>query len=84
MRMLGLAVAIAFIASPVAAQAQTVPVDPGPIAKGRPILGTTQNLPSLDSEHPYDVGPGTASQLRRMSVRAAPSAPRSSTSGLPG
>ena len=66
MRMLGLAVAIAFIASPVAAQAQTVPVDPGPIAKGRPILGTTQNLPSLDSEHPYDVGPGTASQLRRI------------------
>ena len=66
MRMLGLAVAIAFIASPVAAQAQTVPVDPGLIAKGRPIVGTTQNLPSLDSEHPYDVGPGTASQLRRI------------------
>jgi phosphoglycolate phosphatase-like HAD superfamily hydrolase len=40
------------------AQAAVVPVDPGPIAAGRPILGTTQNLPPLGSTGTYDSGPG--------------------------
>ncbi|HPJ20635.1 MAG: hypothetical protein H6528_02305 [Actinobacteria bacterium] len=64
MRILGVAVTVALVASPVVAYAQTVPVDPGPIGKGKPIIGTTQNLPSLDSSDPYDAGPGFAPQLR--------------------
>jgi len=49
-------VIVAALAAP--AQAAVVPVDPGPIAAGRPILGTTQNLPPLGSTGTYDAGPG--------------------------
>jgi predicted secreted acid phosphatase len=66
MRILGVAVAMVMVSSPAVAYTQTVPVDPGPIAKGRPIVGTTQNLPSLDSSVPYDAGPGFAPQLRKI------------------
>ncbi len=59
-------VAACLLASPTVAHAAVVPVDPGPIGKGRPIVGTTQNLPSLDSDKPYDAGPGFAPQLRRI------------------
>jgi hypothetical protein len=65
-RIIGVALAVVLAASPVVANAQTVPVDPGPIGKGRPIVGTTQNLPSLNSSEPYDAGPGFAPQLRAI------------------
>lgn len=66
MRILGVAITLAVATSPVVAHAATVPVDPGPLGKGRPIVGTTQNLPSLDSSDPYDAGPGFAAQLRTI------------------
>lgn len=66
MRIIGVALAVVLAASPVVANAQTVPVDPGPIGKGRPIVGTTQNLPSLNSSEPYDAGPGFAPQLQEI------------------
>jgi acid phosphatase len=52
------------LASP--AQADVVPVDPGPIAANRPIDGTGVNLPALPtipSTLPYDAGDGFASSI---------------------
>ena len=66
MRICAIALAVGLALSPTIAAAQTVPVDPGAMGKGRPIMGTTQNLPSLDSADPYDAGPGFAPQLRRI------------------
>ena len=60
------ALALGLLVSPAVALAHTVPVDPGPVGKGRPIVGSTQNLPSLDANEPYDAGPGFAPQLRRI------------------
>ncbi len=66
MRICAIALVVGLALSPTIAAAQTVPVDPGAMGKGRPIMGTTQNLPSLDSADPYDAGPGFAPQLRRI------------------
>lgn len=41
----------------VPAQAIVVPVDPGPIAAGRPIWGSGQNLMSVNASEDYWVGP---------------------------
>ena len=68
MRICAIALAVGLALSPTIAAAQTVPVDPGAMGKGRPIMGTTQNLPSLDSADPYDAGPGFAPQLRSPSL----------------
>lgn len=46
-----------------AARASVVPVDPGPVAKGRPIWGTTQNLPSMGSTASYTAGPQNAATI---------------------
>ncbi len=61
-----LTAATALLLAATPASAAVVPVDPGPIANGRPIVGTTQNLPSLESAQPYDAGPGFAAQIRAM------------------
>lgn len=45
------------------AVAQVVPIYPGDIAAGRPIVGTTQNLPPLKATHTYDAGPNFASDI---------------------
>lgn len=47
----------------VPAQAIVVPVDPGPIAAGRPIWGSGQNLMSVNASEDYWVGPGFAEQI---------------------
>jgi predicted secreted acid phosphatase len=44
--------------------ADVVPVDPGPVAAGRPIVGTPQNLPPLLATHPYDAGDFFGDQIR--------------------
>jgi len=44
---IGLAVALLAGAAAVPASAAVVPVDPGPVAAGRPIVGTGQNLPPI-------------------------------------
>ncbi len=50
------------LASSVAAA--TVPVVPGAaISAGKPIIGTGQNLPSLNATSPWDIGPFPASQI---------------------
>lgn len=54
--------AIAVTLAP-AASAEVVPVDPGVIAAGRPIVGTTQNLPPLGGSDIYDIGPGPAEEI---------------------
>ena len=53
------ALALTVTAAPIAS-AELVPVNPGAIAAGRPIIGTTQNLPPLKSAETYDSGPGFA------------------------
>ena len=53
------------------ASAALVPIDPGPIGAGRPILGTTQNLPSLGSTDIYDAGPGFAEQITDYYTKGA-------------
>lgn len=42
------------------AQAAVVPIDPGPAAAGKPIVGTTQNLPPLDATSMYYAGSNVA------------------------
>lgn len=47
-----------------AAQAVIVPVDPGKaLSAGKSIVGSGQNLPSIDTSATYDVGPGPAPQI---------------------
>lgn len=46
-----------------AAQAAVVPVDPGPMAAGKPIWGTTQNLPPMTVTGSYSVGPENAEAI---------------------
>lgn len=61
-----LALALTMVLLPPAAQAAVVPVDPGPIASGRPIDGSGVNLPALPttpSTQPYDAGAGFASSI---------------------
>ena len=48
------------------AEATIVPLDPGAVAAGRPLVWTTQNLPSLASTEPYDAGPGFAAQIENL------------------
>lgn len=48
------------------ATAETVRVDPGRIANGRPILGTGQNLPPLTGSESYDSGAENAGALRDL------------------
>ncbi len=66
MKLITAAVVATLLLTATPASAAVVPVDPGPIANGRPIVGTTQNLPSLDSAQPYDAGPGFAAQIRAI------------------
>jgi hypothetical protein len=56
---LGLTVALS---APAVAQAAAFPVDPGPVAAGRTIIGTGQNLPPI-SQSTYNVGPYMAPQV---------------------
>ncbi|MDP4015433.1 MAG: HAD family acid phosphatase [Candidatus Nanopelagicales bacterium] len=56
---------LALLIGVIPAQAELVQVDPGKIARGRLIIGTGQNLPSLDSKTTYTAGPGFAAQLNR-------------------
>ena len=46
-----------------AAQAAVVPVDPGPQAAGKPIWGTTQNLPPMQVTGNYFAGPQNAEAI---------------------
>ncbi len=46
--------------------ASVLPLDPGGVAAGRPLVWTTQNLPSLGSQQPYDAGPGFAAQIEEL------------------
>lgn len=57
-----LAIGIALGMAP-AAQAAVVPVDPGPTAAGRPIWGTTQNLPPMQVTGNYFAGPQNAEAI---------------------
>jgi hypothetical protein len=66
MNVLLVAIAVALLGATTPASAQVVPVDPGPIGAGRPIVGTTQNLPSLDASEPFDAGPGFEGPLRAI------------------
>lgn len=50
------------LVSPAVAQAAAFPVNPGPIAAGRTIIGTGQNLPPI-AESTYNVGPYMAPQI---------------------
>ncbi len=52
-----------FVATVGPAHAAVVPVDPGPIAAGKPLVGSGQNLPSLGVTETYDSGPGFAEQI---------------------
>lgn len=53
--------AIAFAAT---AHAAVVPVDPGKtVSAGKTILGTGQNLPSMNTSQPWDIGPFPAAQV---------------------
>lgn len=45
-----------------AVQATAVPVDPGPVVKGRPIIGSGQNLPPIN-DTTYDIGSFPAPQV---------------------
>lgn len=47
----------------VPAHAAVMPIDPGPIAAGRPIWGSGQNLMSVNATEDYWVGPGFAEQI---------------------
>jgi hypothetical protein len=54
------------LASASPAEADVVPVDPGPIAAGKPITGSGVNLPALPTipnSLPYDAGDGFASSI---------------------
>jgi len=60
-----LAITIALLAlmgGATAAQAAAFPVNPGPIVKGRPIIGTGQNLPPIAGVT-YNIGPYPAEQI---------------------
>lgn len=57
-----LAVGLALGVAP-AVQAAVVPVDPGPIAAGKPIVGTTQNLPPMQVSGNYFAGPQNAAAI---------------------
>lgn len=46
-----------------AVYAAVVPVDPGPTAAGRPIVGTTQNLPPMKVTGSYFAGPQNAAAI---------------------
>jgi hypothetical protein len=43
--------------------AEVVPINPGPIAKRRPLAGTTQNLPPMVAKGHYFAGPGLANEV---------------------
>ncbi len=58
-----LAVAAAAVVTAATANAAVVPVNPGPIGAGRPIVGTTQNLPPLTAQQTYDAGDGFDSYI---------------------
>lgn len=48
------------------ASAEVIPVDPGAkISAGKEIIGSGQNLPSIQALEIYDVGPGPADQINR-------------------
>lgn len=53
---------LALVTAP-AVQAVVVPVDPGPTAAGRPIVGTTQNLPPMTVTGNYFAGPENAAAI---------------------
>ena len=53
---------LALAAAP-AVNAAVVPVDPGPTAAGRPIVGTTQNLPPMTVTGNYFAGPQNAAAI---------------------
>ena len=58
-----LAVLLIGVAAPVAS-AEVVPVDPGAtLSAGRSILGSGQNLPSINGTDVYTIGPGPAAQI---------------------
>ena len=57
-----LAAGLVFAMAP-AAHAAVVPVDPGPIAAGKPIWGTTQNLPPMQVTSNYFAGPQNAQAI---------------------
>lgn len=57
----GCGLALALI-TPAAAQAAAFPVNPGPMAAGRIIIGTGQNLPPI-ADATYNVGPYMAPQV---------------------
>lgn len=59
------AAALLALTGAIPSHAAVVPVDPGPVAAGRPIVGTGQNLPSLGVTQTYDAGPGFAQQIER-------------------
>ena len=61
--LIGVVTVAAGLAMALPAQAMVVPVDPGPIAAGRPIWGSGQNLMSVDATEDYWVGPGFAEQI---------------------
>ena len=54
--------AASLVAGATVAQAAAVPVDPGPIVKGRPIVGTGQNLPPLVGST-YNIGSYPAAEV---------------------
>lgn len=58
-----LAACLALGIAPVA-QAAVVPVDPGPTAAGKPIWGTTQNLPPMTVTGNYFTGPENAEAIK--------------------
>ena len=55
-------VCLAVLAPAAVAQAAAFPVNPGPVAAGRTIIGTGQNLPPI-SDSTYNVGPYMAPQV---------------------
>ena len=66
-RFISYATAAAFTAASLAigasaAQAAAVPVDPGPVAEGRPIIGSGQNLPPLVGST-YNIGSYPAAEV---------------------
>ena len=51
------------VSSTATASAAVVPVNPGAIGAGKPIVGTGENLPTLGATATYHAGPGFADQI---------------------
>lgn len=62
-RLLVAVVASATLLVAPAAHAAVVPIDPGPVAAGKPIWGTRQNLPPMTVTSTYTVGPTNAAAI---------------------